>query len=57
MSDLASFQITSFHTRLSFLDKENDDSLLEDEDEEDYEENEEEYNRCENSGVKMKHTS
>ncbi|XP_053177770.1 phosphorylase b kinase regulatory subunit alpha, liver isoform isoform X2 [Scomber japonicus] len=44
MSDLSSFQTTSFHTSLSFLDKENDDSLLEDEDEEDDEEYEEEYN-------------
>lgn len=35
MSDLSSFQTTSFHTRLSFLDDENDDSLLEDEDEDD----------------------
>lgn len=32
MSDLSSFQTTSFHTRLSFLDEENNDSLLEDED-------------------------
>ncbi|XP_076025656.1 phosphorylase b kinase regulatory subunit alpha, liver isoform isoform X2 [Genypterus blacodes] len=31
MSNLSSFQTTSFHTRLSFLDEENDDSLLEDE--------------------------
>lgn len=30
MSDLSTFQITSFHTRLSFLDEENDDSLLDD---------------------------
>lgn len=29
-SDLSSFQTTSFHTRLSFLDEENDESLLED---------------------------
>uniref|UniRef100_A0A8D3ARV0 Phosphorylase b kinase regulatory subunit n=1 Tax=Scophthalmus maximus TaxID=52904 RepID=A0A8D3ARV0_SCOMX len=36
MSDLSSFQTTSFHTRLSFLDEENDDSLLEDEDEDDF---------------------
>ncbi|XP_034536645.1 phosphorylase b kinase regulatory subunit alpha, liver isoform [Notolabrus celidotus] len=34
MSDLSSFQPTSFHTRLSFLDEENEDSLLEDEDDE-----------------------
>lgn len=40
MSDLSSFQTTSFNTRLSFLDEENDDSLLEDEEEDggDYEE-------------------
>ncbi|CAK6975522.1 phosphorylase b kinase regulatory subunit alpha%2C liver isoform isoform X2 [Scomber scombrus] len=44
MSDLSSFQTTSFHTGLSFLDKENDDSLLEDEEEEDDEEYGEEYN-------------
>uniref|UniRef100_A0A3B4T7U8 Phosphorylase b kinase regulatory subunit n=1 Tax=Seriola dumerili TaxID=41447 RepID=A0A3B4T7U8_SERDU len=37
MSDLSSFQTTSFHTRLSFLDEENDDSLLEDEDEDEEE--------------------
>uniref|UniRef100_A0A3Q1EHP6 Phosphorylase b kinase regulatory subunit n=1 Tax=Acanthochromis polyacanthus TaxID=80966 RepID=A0A3Q1EHP6_9TELE len=43
MSDLSSFQTTSFHTRLSFL--ENDDSLLEDEyDEEEDDEYGEEYN-------------
>lgn len=41
MSDLSSFQTTSFHTSLSFLDKENDDNLLEDEDED--EEDDEEY--------------
>ncbi|KAM4630755.1 phosphorylase b kinase regulatory subunit alpha, liver isoform [Polymixia lowei] len=39
MSDLSRVQTTSFHTRLSFLDDETDDSLLEDED--DYEEYEE----------------
>lgn len=33
MSDLSSFQTTSFHTHLSFLDEENDDSLLEEEEE------------------------
>uniref|UniRef100_A0A7N6AFF9 Phosphorylase b kinase regulatory subunit n=1 Tax=Anabas testudineus TaxID=64144 RepID=A0A7N6AFF9_ANATE len=44
MSDLSSFQTTSFHTHLSFLDKENDDDLLEDEDQEDYDENGEENN-------------
>uniref|UniRef100_A0A668SBH7 Phosphorylase b kinase regulatory subunit n=1 Tax=Oreochromis aureus TaxID=47969 RepID=A0A668SBH7_OREAU len=31
MSDVSSVQTTSFHTRLSFLDEENDDILLEDE--------------------------
>ncbi|KAM7405909.1 hypothetical protein PAMP_000322 [Pampus punctatissimus] len=46
MSDLSSFQTTSSHTRLSFLDEENDDSLLEDEDEYDDEEYGEEYNTC-----------
>ncbi|KAG7218291.1 hypothetical protein INR49_010349, partial [Caranx melampygus] len=46
MSDLSSFQTTSFHTRLSFLDEENDDSLLEDEDEEDNDRYGEEYNIC-----------
>lgn len=51
MSDLSSFQTTSFHTSLSFLDKENDDSLLEDEDEEDDEEYEEEYNYRGFSGI------
>ncbi|KAI3376943.1 hypothetical protein L3Q82_000182 [Scortum barcoo] len=44
MSDLSSFQTTSFHTRLTFLDEENDDSLLEDEEEDD--EYGEEYNNC-----------
>lgn len=33
MSDLSTFQTTSFHTSLSFLDEENDDSLLEDDEE------------------------
>lgn len=51
MSDLSSFQTTSFHTRLSFLDEENDDSLLEDEDEDDDEEYGEEYNNCGPSGT------
>ncbi|XP_056268227.1 phosphorylase b kinase regulatory subunit alpha, liver isoform isoform X6 [Pseudoliparis swirei] len=36
MSDLSSVQTTSFHTRLSFLDEEDDDSLLEDEKDEEY---------------------
>lgn len=35
MSDLSSFQTTSFHTRLSFLDEENDENLLEDEEDDD----------------------
>ncbi|XP_071389691.1 phosphorylase b kinase regulatory subunit alpha, liver isoform isoform X1 [Centroberyx affinis] len=51
MSDLSSFQTTSFHTRLSFLDEENDDSLLEDEEEEDDEEYEEENDSCSSEGV------
>lgn len=58
MSDLSSFQTTSFHTHLSFLDKENDDDLLEDEDQEDYDENGEENNfKFSPSGSKqwMKH--
>ncbi|XP_062267767.1 phosphorylase b kinase regulatory subunit alpha, liver isoform isoform X1 [Platichthys flesus] len=46
MSDLSSFQTTSFHTRLSFLDEENDDSLLEDEDQEDYGDEYGEYSKC-----------
>uniref|UniRef100_A0A4W6CBC5 Phosphorylase b kinase regulatory subunit n=1 Tax=Lates calcarifer TaxID=8187 RepID=A0A4W6CBC5_LATCA len=48
MSDLSSFQTTSFHTRLSFLDEENDDSLLEDDDEEEEDDDGygEEYNKC-----------
>uniref|UniRef100_A0A665VWQ9 Phosphorylase b kinase regulatory subunit n=1 Tax=Echeneis naucrates TaxID=173247 RepID=A0A665VWQ9_ECHNA len=47
MSDLSSFQTTSFHTRLSFLD-EDDDMLLENEneDEEDNDDYGEEYNKC-----------
>ncbi|XP_070824168.1 phosphorylase b kinase regulatory subunit alpha, liver isoform isoform X4 [Chaetodon trifascialis] len=36
MSDVSSFQTTSFHTHLSFLDEENDDSLIEEEDDEEY---------------------
>lgn len=35
MSDLASVQTTSFYTRLSFMDEDNDDALLGDEDEND----------------------
>ncbi|XP_049457783.1 phosphorylase b kinase regulatory subunit alpha, liver isoform isoform X3 [Epinephelus fuscoguttatus] len=46
MSDLSSVQTTSFHTHLSFLDEENDDSLLEDEDDEDNDSYGEEYNSC-----------
>ena len=49
MSDLSSFQTTSFHTHLSFLVEENDDSLLEDEGDDD-EENGEEYNKIGPSG-------
>lgn len=48
MSDLSTFQTTSFHTRLSFLDEENDDSLLDD-DEED-EKSEDDYNECGSAG-------
>lgn len=48
MSDLSSFQTTSFHTRLSFLDEENDDSLFEDEEDDD--EYREEYTSCGVSG-------
>nr|XP_057944680.1 phosphorylase b kinase regulatory subunit alpha, liver isoform isoform X3 [Doryrhamphus excisus] len=46
MSELSSLQNTSFHTRLSFLDEENDDSLLDEvtEDDKDYGE---EYSNCE----------
>ncbi|XP_039651609.1 phosphorylase b kinase regulatory subunit alpha, liver isoform isoform X3 [Perca fluviatilis] len=44
MSDLSSVQTTSFHTDLSFLDEEKDDSLLEDE--EDNDEYGEEYYNC-----------
>ncbi|KAM9861273.1 phosphorylase b kinase regulatory subunit alpha, liver isoform [Aulostomus maculatus] len=46
MSDLSSFQTTSFHTQLSFLDGENDDDLLEEEDEKEDEEYGEEYYSC-----------
>ncbi|XP_077418815.1 phosphorylase b kinase regulatory subunit alpha, liver isoform isoform X1 [Vanacampus margaritifer] len=48
MSDLSSLQNTSFHTRLSFLDEENDDSLVEEDDEEDKDYGEE-YSQCEPS--------
>uniref|UniRef100_A0A3Q3LNT0 Phosphorylase b kinase regulatory subunit n=1 Tax=Mastacembelus armatus TaxID=205130 RepID=A0A3Q3LNT0_9TELE len=47
MSDLSSFQTTSFHTCLSFMNEENDDNFDE---EEDYEENTEEYNKFGPSG-------
>uniref|UniRef100_UPI003AAB4609 phosphorylase b kinase regulatory subunit alpha, liver isoform isoform X2 n=1 Tax=Centroberyx gerrardi TaxID=166262 RepID=UPI003AAB4609 len=57
MSDLSSFQTTSFHTRLSFLDEENDDSLLEDEEEEDDEEYEEGNDSCGPSGSPPKCSS
>lgn len=51
MSDLSSFQTTSFHTRLSFLDEDTDDSLLEDDDDEDDDgEYGEEYTTCRPSG-------
>lgn len=49
MSDLSSVQTTSFHTDLSFLDEEKDDSLLEDE--EDNDEYGEEYYNCRPSGI------
>uniref|UniRef100_A0A669EXV7 Phosphorylase b kinase regulatory subunit n=1 Tax=Oreochromis niloticus TaxID=8128 RepID=A0A669EXV7_ORENI len=48
MSDVSSVQTTSFHTRLSFLDEENDDILLEDEGDDD-DGYGEEYNTCEDS--------
>ncbi|XP_056869738.1 phosphorylase b kinase regulatory subunit alpha, liver isoform isoform X3 [Takifugu flavidus] len=45
MSDLSTFQTTSFHTRLSFLDEEHDDSLLEDDEEQEEEDKfEDDYN-------------
>lgn len=50
MSDLSSFQTTSFYTCLSFLDKENNDDLVDDEDEEETDENGEEYTNDEPSG-------
>lgn len=48
MSDLSTFQTTSFHTRLSFLDEEDDDSLLDDDkvQEEEDEKYEDDYNKC-----------
>lgn len=45
MSDLSSFQTTSFHTHLSFLDEENDDSLLKPEEDVDDKASGEEYNK------------
>nr|Q9W6R1.1 RecName: Full=Phosphorylase b kinase regulatory subunit alpha, liver isoform; Short=Phosphorylase kinase alpha L subunit [Takifugu rubripes]AAD28794.1 phosphorylase kinase alpha 2 subunit [Takifugu rubripes] len=53
MSDLSTFQTTSFHTRLSFLDEEHDDSLLEDDEEQEEEEEdkfEDDYNNYGPSG-------
>uniref|UniRef100_A0A673AQ76 Phosphorylase b kinase regulatory subunit n=1 Tax=Sphaeramia orbicularis TaxID=375764 RepID=A0A673AQ76_9TELE len=50
MSDLTSVQTTSFHTRLSFLDEENDDNLLEDDVEDDEEEYGDTYDSYEPSG-------
>lgn len=54
MSDLSTFQTTSFHTHLSFLDEENDDSFLEDDEEQNEEEEddsfEDDYNNCGPSG-------
>lgn len=45
MSDLSSVQTTSFHTRLTFLDDENDETLFEEEEEEeDIDEYGEKYN-------------
>ena len=49
-ADLSSFQTTSFHTRLSFLDGETDEGLLEEEEEEDEEEEEEEEESCQRPG-------
>uniref|UniRef100_A0A8D0CPS1 Phosphorylase b kinase regulatory subunit n=1 Tax=Sander lucioperca TaxID=283035 RepID=A0A8D0CPS1_SANLU len=53
MSDLSSVQTTSFHTDLSFLDEEKDDSLLEDE--EDNDEYGEEYYNCSVSYILLFH--
>lgn len=51
MSDLSSFQTTSFHTELSFLDEEKDGSLLDEEEEDDDDdEYREEFNTCGLSG-------
>lgn len=49
MSDLSSFQTTSFHTSLSFLDDENNDGLLEDEEDDDRDG--QDYNYCVPSGI------
>uniref|UniRef100_H3C3D1 Phosphorylase b kinase regulatory subunit n=1 Tax=Tetraodon nigroviridis TaxID=99883 RepID=H3C3D1_TETNG len=47
ISDLATFQTTSFHTRLSFLDEENKDSLLDDDEvQEEDEIYEDDYNKA-----------
>uniref|UniRef100_A0A673ATW7 Phosphorylase b kinase regulatory subunit n=1 Tax=Sphaeramia orbicularis TaxID=375764 RepID=A0A673ATW7_9TELE len=48
--NLTSVQTTSFHTRLSFLDEENDDNLLEDDVEDDEEEYGDTYDSYEPSG-------
>lgn len=50
MSDLSTFQTTSFHTRLSFLDEEHDDSLLEDDEEQEEEEDDKFENDYNNYG-------
>lgn len=50
MSDLANVQTTSFHTRLSFLDEENDENLLEDDVDDDDEEYGDTYDSYEPSG-------
>ncbi|XP_041643092.1 phosphorylase b kinase regulatory subunit alpha, liver isoform isoform X2 [Cheilinus undulatus] len=52
MSDLSSFKTTSFHTRLSFLDEENDENLLEDDDDDDDEEYGDDYSKYGPSGSK-----
>lgn len=56
MSDLSSFQTTSFHTRLSFLDEENDENLLENEEEDD-DQYDEEYSTNIPSGSPAKNTN
>lgn len=52
MSDLSSFQTTSFHTSLSFLDEENNENLPEDEEDDD--EYDEEYSTNFTSGSQAK---